>query len=132
MAASTSVLHNVFRMSSPCHDCSIDPLALSQVDHPSERSALHKAAFWGHKELVRWLSHDLKLDPNAQDFYGDTAMHDAARFGHTSIVETLLAARASVCVRNNRGQTPLNIAEAHGKEDIALLLRGAGAALCSL
>mmetsp|Transcript_14903 Transcript_14903/g.41876 ORF Transcript_14903/g.41876 Transcript_14903/m.41876 type:complete len:416 (+) Transcript_14903:153-1400(+) len=105
---------------------------IHEVEQPSLRTALHKAAFWGHVELVRWLSLELKIDPNAQDFYGDTAMHDAARFGHTALVEILLSAGADVCMRNNRGETPLNIAEDHGKEDVAMLLRGAGAALCAL
>ncbi|MGI9457145.1 MAG: peroxidase family protein, partial [Aeoliella sp.] len=58
-----------------------------QIELSSGRSALHKAAFWGHVEAVRYLVEELKLDINSQDRLGDTPLHDAARFGHLEIAE---------------------------------------------
>jgi ankyrin repeat protein len=45
----------------------------------SGRSAVHKAAFWGHVDLVHYLTATLKICPNTQDSAGDTALHDAAK-----------------------------------------------------
>ena len=51
----------------------------------SGRTALHKAAFWGHHALVAMLLAELRLCPNARDASGDTPLHDAARFGHVKV-----------------------------------------------
>lgn len=40
----------------------------------SGRNALHKAAFWGHNDMVKFLL-EQKLNPNQQDNYGDTPLH---------------------------------------------------------
>lgn len=40
----------------------------------SGRNALHKAAFWGHNEMVKFLL-EQKINPNQQDNYGDTPLH---------------------------------------------------------
>merc|ERR1712113_886133 len=60
----------------------------------SGRTALHKAAFWGHLETITYLLDECKLDPNVQDFSGDTALHDAVRFGHAPLVNKLLSSGA--------------------------------------
>ena len=61
----------------------------TEVEATSGRTALHKAAFWGHSHLVPFLA-ECGVPVNAQDFNGDTALHDASRFGHTKVVEQLL------------------------------------------
>ena len=48
------------------------------------RAALHKAAFGGHVNVVRYLL-DEGADINAADFAGDTAMHTAAAQGHVGV-----------------------------------------------
>ena len=50
------------------------------LESSSGRSALHKAAYWGHEQLTQVLLKDYKLDANVQDNDGDSALHDAARF----------------------------------------------------
>ena len=57
------------------------------LEGTSGRSALHKAAFWGHVLMIEYLLKEARLNPDVQDFYGDTALHDAARFGHTPVVQ---------------------------------------------
>ena len=76
----------------------------------SGRTALHKAAFWGHHHLVSVLLRDYKICPNVQDLDGDTALHDACRFGHVKVVEHLLAGGADSALKNNKGQTALDVA----------------------
>jgi hypothetical protein len=51
------------------------------LEATSRRSALHKAAFWGHTALLAYLTTTLRIDPNTQDTDGDTALHDAAKVG---------------------------------------------------
>jgi len=97
------------------------------VELSSGRTALHKAAFWGHIEAVRYLVDELELDLDAQDHLGDTALHDAVRLDHPDVVETLLEAGANTSLENEAGRTPLDVAEAYDKDHLAEKLRAASA-----
>lgn len=108
------------------------------LESTSGRSALHKAAYWGHHALVLALLSEYGLDPNVQDYNGDTALHDACRFGHARVVEHLLAHGARPDIRNVQGQTALAVAAFHGQgkfgvekgwfDAVAAQLMAAGAA----
>jgi len=95
-----------------------------QLELSSGRSALHKAAFWGHIETVLFLARDLKLNVNQQDYNGDTAAHDAARFGHINVVRALVENGANVGVRNKAGLTVADVAAQYEKPDIVGYLKG--------
>jgi ankyrin repeat protein len=84
--------------------------SVQAVERNSGRTALHKAAYWGHHELCRILLQEYGLDPNVQDFNGDTALHDAARFGHVKVVEHLLAGGIDVTKKNKAGQDAAAVA----------------------
>lgn len=84
----------------------------------SGRTALHKAAFWGHIETVTYLLDELKLDPDVTDVSGDTALHDAARFGHKFIVAKLLAAGANPFEPNNEGKSSEDLADEYKKDPL--------------
>ena len=58
-------------------------------------------------------------DVDAGEFHGDTALHIASRQGHFKIVLLLLAHDASRSIRNNNGQTAVQIAS---KDSIKKLL----------
>lgn len=90
-----------------------------QVENYSGRTALHKAAFWGHVEAVRYLVDELQLDPNSQDKMGDTPLHDAARFGHNEVVEILLAGGPDLTIKNEAGLDALGLASEYGKQNVA-------------
>ena len=54
---------------------------------------------------------DLGVDLNQADDRGNTALHDAVRTGFASVVELLAAHGANLGAMNDRGQTPLTLAE---------------------
>merc|ERR1712233_227982 len=93
------------------------------VERYSGRSALHKAAFWGHVGVVNFLANELKLDVNLQDKNGDTPLHDATRFGHEAVAKLLIDAKTDLSIRNKDGQTPLDVATEYGKVNIVGMLR---------
>jgi ankyrin repeat protein len=76
------------------------------LEATSGRSALHKAAFWGHTEMVKYLTEELKLNVNLQDADGDSPLHEAAKFGHVEVAQQLLAAGANKALTNAAGDTP--------------------------
>lgn len=89
------------------------------VEDYSGRSALHKAAFWGHTDVVEYLL-ELGLDANVKDFNGDTPLHDAARFAHEGVVRSLLVCpTVDMTVRNNDGRTALEVAKEYSASSVA-------------
>ena len=89
------------------------------VEDYSGRSALHKAAFWGHTDVVEFLL-DLGLSPNAQDFNGDTPLHDAARFAHEGVVRSLLkCSNVDFTITNKDNRTPLQVAREYSATSVA-------------
>ncbi len=97
----------------------------------TRRSALHKAAFWGHKDVIALLlAGKARTIVNVADCEGDTAMHDAARFGHTDIVAALLRAGGDPGLVNKAGQDVRAAAQATGKVAVLALLPAAAAATC--
>lgn len=78
----------------------------------SLRTAAHKAAFFGHANVIDYLA-------TLNGVYdGDTPLHDAARFGHTTVVEALLKAGADKTIKNKDGKLPSDLATANGHEGI--------------
>ena len=96
----------------------------------SRRTALHKASYFGHAHVVKFLlslpsssSTSTMIQVNVSDVYGDTPLHDAARFGHTTVVEALLSQEGiDPTIQNHTGQTPLDIAKMNGKTTVVELL----------
>lgn len=99
-----------------------------ELEASSGRSALHKAAFWGHDGTAAFLISGPKLNPNVQDKEGDTALHDACRFGHKGVVE-ILAGCTNRSLKNKLGQTPKDVAVEYGKEELFSLLDGGSSKL---
>lgn len=89
----------------------------------SGRTALHKAAYFGHAHVVQYLLTDCKVSVlDVADADGDTALHDAAGFGHVKVVEALLAAGANTTLRNQTGRTAQEVAAANHKDAVVQLL----------
>jgi len=98
------------------------PLAdVHEQEASSGRTALHKAAFWGHDGSIDFLINTCKLNANVQDYNGDTALHDAARFGHAKTVELLLPV-TDRNIRNKEGRTALEVAQQYAQDSMVQLL----------
>ena len=82
------------------------------------RTALHKAAFWGHTHVASYLTRRCYVNVNVVDYAGDTPLHDAAKFGHAALVRVLLDVGADASRANKAGQTPLDLARLHGKGEV--------------
>jgi ankyrin repeat protein len=49
-----------------------------------------------------------EINTNAKDKNGSTALHDAARNGHITVMLLLLKKRANINTRNGKGETALH------------------------
>jgi len=90
---------------------------VDEIESTSGRTALHKAAFFGHTKTVQFLLSS-KAKVNVQDYNGDTPLHDAVKHDHPAVVEQLIAAGADAKIRNKVGQSPLDIANSHGHKHL--------------
>ena len=96
-----------------------DTADVHEAESLSNRTALHKAAFWGHIDAVKFLVDECHLKVNVQDFSGDTPLHDAVRFGHKEIAQFLIAKGADLSKKNQKGQTPSDVGKEYGYPNIA-------------
>lgn len=93
-----------------------------------DRGMLHSAAVNGREEILRILLElNRDLDVNAQDINGKTTLHDAARFGYYSTIETLLEFGGNPSIKDKDGRTPLRVARENSWQNIFDLLKTAQA-----
>ena len=98
-----------------------------ETSQSSETKALLRAAREGHADAVEELLKTPGIDVNATDESGNTALLEAARFGHDHVARVLLASGADTKVRDKDGKTPLMLAIAGGHDEVVMALRQAGA-----
>ena len=87
---------------------------------------LHLFAMHGRANVVRELVRR-RLDVDALDEGGQTALHWAARTGREECARILLEAGAGINSRNGYGNTPLHLAVLYGHEACVALLLQQGA-----
>jgi ankyrin repeat protein len=94
-----------------------------RVTTPSpETDALLRAARAGNADTVKSLLTSPNVDVNGVDADGNTALIEAARFGHDDVVAALLIARADVSAKNKQGKTALMLASEGGHDESVRLL----------
>lgn len=91
-----------------------------------ETEALLRAARSGNADTVKTLLASSNVDVNGVDADGNTALIEAARFGHDDVVAALLIARADVDAENKAGKTALQLASEGGHDETVRLLTQAG------
>ena len=91
-----------------------------------ETEALLRAARGGNADTVKTLLASSNVDVNGVDADGNTALIEAARFGHDDVVSALLIARADVNAKNKAGKTALQLASEGGHDETVRLLTQAG------
>jgi ankyrin repeat protein len=92
-----------------------------------ETDALLRAASMGNADTVRTLLASPSVDVNGIDDHGNTALIQAARFGHYEVVTALLIAKANVKTKNDEGKTALMLAAEGGHDETVRALTQAGA-----
>ncbi|KAJ1370948.1 hypothetical protein KIN20_032786 [Parelaphostrongylus tenuis] len=85
------------------------------------RTALHFAAKYDNSQMVAFLVRKLALI-NSKDYENCTPLHLAAAEGHVGPVMELIRAGASVLMRNDKFQTPYDVAFLNSCHGVARLL----------
>ncbi len=99
----------------------------SQHARNPQTDALIQAAREGKADTVKALLSGQGVDVNATDNNGNTALLEAARFGHDDVVRVLLTAGANIKARDKQGKTALMLAVQGGHDDVVRALKQAGA-----
>lgn len=90
-------------------------------------TALHAAAFKGHKDVVLMLSEGGLLDLECQDEEGHVPLHMAVESGDIETVQVIVDKGVNLNAINKHGATPLYMARVWGYDDIYQLLISRGA-----
>ena len=101
--------------------------AAKRAARTPETEALLRAASAGNADTVRSLLASPNVDVNGFDDQGNTALMQAARFGHDEVVTALLIAKADAKIKNNEGKTALMLAAEGGHDQTVAVLTQAGA-----
>ena len=83
---------------------------------------LHKASWDNHLEIVKYLVEEVKVNPDAQDEYGCTPLHDASHWGHLEIIKYFIRHDVDTSMKNNDGQTFLDVLKGEKKEEIEKMI----------
>ncbi len=86
-------------------------------------TALHMAAVSGSADFARMLFERGRIDPNAQDEFGNSPLHYAAYHSHKEVAEVLFRSGADVNIMNRKGCTPMDYAF---KPEMVQFLKSAG------
>ena len=84
---------------------------------------LHRASFENHLQVVELLLTDPRLQLDARDDKGATALHHAAIGGNHEITRSLIEKGASVRITDHDGRTAIDYAQKNGFDDLAQMLK---------
>jgi hypothetical protein len=93
-----------------------------------ETDALIRAARSGNVDTVKALLTAPDVNVNGIDEQGNTALIEAARYGHDHVVTVLLMAKADSSAKNHEGKTALMLATEGGHDETVRALTNPGIA----
>lgn len=91
------------------------------------RTLLHYAAERGDLKLINYMTQKLKMNPNIQDYSGQTSMHMAATQFYGNVISALHNVGGDVNATDKMGLRPLHIAAVYGHVPVASKLIKKGA-----
>lgn len=95
------------------------------VDPGMKATALHAAAYVGRSEAARLLiEHGVEIDKQGP-YNGYTALHDAIWQNNIETARVIIQDGANLKLKSHEGQTPLEMARARGRKEIASLIEQA-------
>ncbi len=95
---------------------------VTAVDPQMQATALHAAAYAGRTEAAALLiDHGIELDKQGP-YNGYTALHDAIWQNHIPTAQLLIEAGADLQLKSHAGETPLALAKAKGRTEIATFI----------
>ncbi len=109
----------------PARDLRAQISDVNTADPASGRTALHFAAFWGHVGMVTYLVKECGANLDAQDFNGDTPLHDAASHGHEEVAKVLVQAGTKTAICNRDGNNAAAAANAAKYPSVATIIQAA-------
>ncbi|EIE83898.1 hypothetical protein G6F46_009505 [Rhizopus delemar] len=99
-----------------------DQLDINQSSGPNHTTALHEAAFIGFYQGIQLLTRHPKIDLDATDNQGQTALHYAVQRNQVECLRVLLSAGARLDLSCQRGRLPIHTAALYGFESCICLL----------
>ncbi|KAM0789485.1 hypothetical protein ACM66B_000305 [Microbotryomycetes sp. NB124-2] len=98
-------------------------MATEEVDDQAPVSRIHELAIEGDAQAIQsYLNESTSVDINELDLYGFSPLHLATDRGHIEAVRVLLKAGANPDIKDEDGNTALELARISEHDDIAALL----------
>ncbi|KAK6776826.1 hypothetical protein RDI58_027827 [Solanum bulbocastanum] len=98
---------------------------VSPIDNRGD-TILHFIAIHGNVSALKLLIEERPIsgqDLKIQNKDGNTALHEAARFGRLEIVKVMVSLDSEILFeRNSKGETPIYVAAAHGEKEVFTFL----------
>lgn len=84
--------------------------------------SLHRASTYGHVNCISLLIEKYNIDPNTENKYGKTPLHNASECGFIECMHELLRNNANADAQDIDGNTPLHHASIKYANCVALLM----------
>ena len=90
----------------------------AEVQNVHGNTPLHYASDNGHLETVKYLVGEAKVNPDIQNRFGSTPLHGPSFWGKLEIVKYFILHEVDTSIKNNDGQTFLDLLKGEQKKDI--------------